>query len=307
MIEIRGLTKRYKDLTALDHLDLKVEDGDLFGFIGPNGAGKTTTLKILATLLKPDAGNAWVDGWSILSDGAKVRRTVGFMPDFFGIYDEMKVTEYLDFFGAAYGLKANARKQIVGDVLELTDLSYKRDALVQSLSRGMQQRLGLARVLIHDPKVLLLDEPASGLDPRARIEVKALLSELRQMGKTTIISSHILSDLHELCNKVGIIEKGKLVYCGTVDGLVRQMKTVRRIHVSVRGDLEAARLVLVENGADAVAQEDSSLVVELSDHDFDIARLSTALFQANLPVTRLEEEEPKLEDIFMLVTKGTVQ
>jgi len=162
-------------------------------------------------------------------------------------------------------------------------------------------------VLIHDPKVLLLDEPASGLDPRARIEVKALLSELRHMGKTTIISSHILSDLHELCNKVAIIEKGKLVYCGTVDALVRKMKTIRRIHVSVRGDLEAARLVLIENGAETVAQEDSSLVVELTDHDFDIARLSSALFQASLPVTRLEEEEPKLEDIFMQVTKGTVQ
>jgi len=208
MIEIKGLTKSYKSLVALKNLNLTIEEGDLFGFIGPNGAGKTTTLKILATLLQPDRGDAWIDGWSVKKHGSMVRRAIGYMPDFFGIYDEMKVTEYLDFFGAAYGLGTEERKQVVNDVLELTDLVYKKDDLVQSLSRGMQQRLGLARVLIHDPKVLLLDEPASGLDPRARIEVKALLSELREMGKTIIISSHILSELNELCNKVGIIEKG---------------------------------------------------------------------------------------------------
>jgi len=307
MIEIRDLTKRYKDLTAVDNLNLKVEAGDLFGFIGPNGAGKTTTLKILATLLKPDAGDAWIDGSSVLTHGTNVRKVTGFMPDYFGIYDEMRVTEYLDFFGATYGLGASARKRIIGDVLELTDLVTKQDALIQSLSRGMQQRLGLARVLIHDPKVLLLDEPASGLDPRARIEMKALLSELRNMGKTTIISSHILSDLRELCNRIGIIEKGKLVYCGTIEGLIRQVQPVRRIHVRVRGDQEAARRVLLENGAESVEPSNSALVAELTDPGFDVSQLSSALFRAGLPLLRFDEEEPKLEEIFMQVTQGKVQ
>ena len=307
MIEIKGLTKSYKSLVALKNLNLTIEEGDLFGFIGPNGAGKTTTLKILATLLQPDRGDAWIDGWSVKKHGSMVRRVIGYMPDFFGIYDEMKVTEYLDFFGAAYGLGTEARKGVVNDVLELTDLVYKKDDLVQSLSRGMQQRLGLARVLIHDPKVLLLDEPASGLDPRARIEVKALLSELREMGKTIIISSHILSELSELCNKVGIIEKGQLLYSGPLDDLWRQVQEVRHVHVSVRGDLEKARLVLLERGAESVEYESDSLLVQLADHDVDIADLSTALFQADLPVTQLREERPKLEDIFMQMTKGAVQ
>src|SRR4051812_33496174 len=205
-IATRGLTKQYGALTALDHLDLVLEKGDVFGFIGPNGAGKSTTMKILAGLLKQTYGAAEVLGKDVLHNGDFVRRNVGYMPDFFGVYEDLTVTEYLEFFASAYGIGRYDRRKVVGDVLELTDLNYKADALVDSLSRGMQQRLGLARVLVHDPPILLLDEPASGLDPRARIEIRELLKELQRLGKTIMISSHILSELGEFCNKLGIIE-----------------------------------------------------------------------------------------------------
>jgi ABC-2 type transport system ATP-binding protein len=228
------------------------------------------------------------------------------MPDFFGIYDEMTVTEYLSFFGAAYGIKPNARRVIIDDVLELTDLAEKRDALIQNLSRGMQQRLGLARVLVHDPQVLLLDEPASGLDPRARIEMKALLQELQNMGKTILISSHILTELAQLCNKIGIIEKGELIYSGTIEEVVTQMQGGRRIQVSVRGDMESAHRVLLELGITSIEQTNGYLSAEVS-FKLDLADISTALFKAGLPVTRLHEEELQLEDVFMSVTEGGVQ
>ena len=208
MIQTHGLSKYYGSLAALVDLDLTIEAGDIFGFIGPNGAGKTTTMRILATLLEPTRGRATIDGLNVVADGAKVRRLVGYMPDFMGVYDDLKVFEYLEFFAAAYAIPSAKRKGIIDGVLELTDLVSKRAALVDSLSRGMQQRLGLARVLIHDPKVLILDEPASGLDPRARIEIRELLRELKRMGKTIMISSHILSELAELCDHFGILERG---------------------------------------------------------------------------------------------------
>ena len=215
MIKTINLTKRYGDLMALDNLNLEVALGDCFGFIGPNGAGKTTTIKILATLLKPTWGEARIDGLSVGPVHARaVRSVIGYVPDFFGSYENMVIKEYLEFFAAAYGIHGTKRKQIINDVLELTDLGYKVDAEVNSLSRGMQQRLSLARVLVHDPKVLLLDEPASGLDPRARIEIRELLKELHRMGKTILISSHILLELAELCDKVGVIERGKLLFTG---------------------------------------------------------------------------------------------
>src|SRR6476619_2274572 len=222
-IQTIGLTRYYGPMIALSKLDLAVNRGDLFGFIGSNGAGKTTTLRILATFLTPSAGTAKVLGHDVVQDADAVRHVIGYMPDFFGVYKDMEVTEYLDFFGACYKIPSVQREKTVNDVLELVGLTEKRGALIGALSRGMQQRLGLARVLIHDPQVLLLDEPASGLDPRARIEMMAILQELQKMGKTIIISSHILSELHTLCNRVAITEKGKLIYSGPVGGVRTQV------------------------------------------------------------------------------------
>src|SRR3954447_26476823 len=233
MIETRDLTKMYGELYALDRLTLKLDRRDVYGFIGPNGAGKTTTMRILAALLTPTWGEATVCGYSIYNGAKDIRRVIGYMPDFFGVYDDMKVTEYLEFFAAAYRIKGPERRKKCDQVLELVDLGYKRDALVTSLSRGMTQRLGLARVLLHDPQVLLLDEPASGLDPRARIEMRELIKELRGMNKTIMVSSHILPELSDICNKIGIIERGKLIFNGTVDEAIRQVRQKRVYVVSV--------------------------------------------------------------------------
>src|SRR5438477_8046490 len=237
MIETNDLTKMYGDLYALNRLNLTLHQGDVYGFIGPNGAGKTTTMRILATLLNPSWGEATVCGYSIYTGSKEIRRVIGYMPDFFGVYDDMKVIEYLEFFAAAYRIKGPARKKICEEVLELVDLTYKRDALVTSLSRGMTQRLGLARVLLHDPQVLLLDEPASGLDPRARIEIRALLKELRSMGKTILVSSHILPELADICNKIGIIERGKLLFDGDVESAIRQVRQRHVMRVAVGNNL----------------------------------------------------------------------
>ena len=239
-----GLTRAYGPMLALNSLDLTVNRGDLFGFIGSNGAGKTTTLRILATFLAPTSGQASVLGHDVVRDADAVRHVIGYMPDFFGVYKDMEVTEYLDFFGACYKIPTAQREKTVNDVLELVGLSEKKGALIGALSRGMQQRLGLARVLIHDPQLLLLDEPASGLDPRARIEMMAILQELQRLGKTIIISSHILSELQTLCNRVAIIEKGKLIYSGPVQGVRDQMSPSVIYWVLPQGDPAAAIGVL---------------------------------------------------------------
>src|SRR6266849_2247593 len=223
VIQIRHLRKEYKDLVAVKDLNLELEQGDIFGFIGPNGAGKTTTIKMLATLLIPTAGSAFVNGIDVVRHPEQIRSIVGYMPDFFGVYDDIKVWEYLDFFAAAYRIPRDKRPHIIDDVLVLTDLTVKKYAYVESLSRGMKQRLCLAKTLVHDPKVMLLDEPASGLDPRARIEIRELLKELKAMGKTIIVSSHILPELADFCNKIGIIEKGEMIISGDVNEIVRQM------------------------------------------------------------------------------------
>src|SRR5690349_1138550 len=240
MIETRDLTKKYGELFAIKSISLSLNRGDLFGFIGPNGAGKTTTMRILATLLNPTWGEAYVCGHSIYRNPKDIRRVIGYMPDFFGVYDDMKVIEYLEFFAAAYRIKGPARRKICDEVLELVDLGYKREAFVTSLSRGMTQRLGLARVLLHDPQVLLLDEPASGLDPRARIEIRGLLKELRNMGKTIMVSSHILPELADICNKIGIIEKGELHYNDTVDELMKLVRQQTVLRISIVSNPEAA-------------------------------------------------------------------
>src|SRR3954462_14335719 len=234
------LTKRYGALVALDNLTLELEGGDCFGFIGPNGAGKSTTMKILAGLLEPTSGVANVLGKNVALNGDFVRRNIGYMPDFIGVYEDLRVSEYLEFFASAYGLPRQQRKRVVAQVLELTDLKYKQDAFVDSLSRGMTQRLSLARVLVHDPPILLLDEPASGLDPRARIEIRELIKELQRLGKTILISSHILSELGEFCNKLGIIERGKMVVQGTVEDLMARARAHPVISVTVVGEPQFA-------------------------------------------------------------------
>src|SRR6187431_1407621 len=245
MIETRDLTKKYGELFAIKSINLNLNRGDLFGFIGPIGSGKTTTMRILATLLNPTWGEAYVGGHSIYTHPKEIRRMIGYMPDSFGVYDDMKVIEYLEFFAAAYRIRGAARRKVCDEVLELVELGYKREALVTSLSRGMTQRLGLARVLLHDPQVLLLDEPASGLDPRARIEIRGLLKRLRDTGKTIMVSSHILPELADICNKVGIIERGELVFNGTVDEAIRKVRGNCVFTVSVGADRteEAARRI----------------------------------------------------------------
>src|SRR5947207_10432675 len=244
MIKTVNLTKRYGTLVALSNLTLEINEGDCFGFIGANGAGKPTTIKILGTLLQPTWGEARICDYVVGYESRKIRPMIGYVPDYFGAYEDMVVQEYLEFFAAAYNINGSQRVKIVNDVLELTDLAYKRDALVDGLSRGMKQRLSIARVLVHDPKVLLLDEPAGNLDPRARIEMRELLKELRRMGKTILISSHILPELADLCNTVGIIEQGELLYSGPVADILKRARAGTIIHVGVtQGHEQAAALL----------------------------------------------------------------
>jgi ABC-2 type transport system ATP-binding protein len=308
MIETRDLTKMYGDLYALNRLTLRLERGDVYGFIGPNGAGKTTTMRILATLLNPTWGEASVCGYSIYNNAKEIRRLMGYMPDFFGVYDDMKVTEYLEFFAAAYRIKGPDRRRKVDQVLELVDLGYKRDALVTSLSRGMTQRLGLARVLLHEPQVLLLDEPASGLDPRARIEMRGLLKELRSMGKTILVSSHILPELADICNKIGIIERGQLLFDGDVQSAIRQVRQHTVYHVAVGAGRNAEAREHLEAHVDVLSVEakegEEHLRVTLADGVHDGSFLADMLLKNGFRLRMLKEEEIDLEDVFMGITKG---
>jgi len=309
MIQTINLTKRYGDLMALQNLNLEIEEGDCFGFIGPNGAGKTTTIKILATLLKPTWGEARIGGLSVGPVNARqVRAMIGYVPDYFGSYEDMVVREYLAFFAASYGIHGDKREQVIDDVLDLTDLSYKADAEVNGLSRGMMQRLSVARVLLHDPKVLLLDEPASGLDPRARIEMRELLKELHRMGKTILISSHILLELADLCNKVGIIEQGELKFIGTMDEIFERARTGVVLHVGVADRLASAGELLRQlDGVASVENANGHLRVTLDPEHRDPSRVAAFLVQRGYGLTRLEEERVNLETAFMRLTKGLVQ
>jgi ABC-2 type transport system ATP-binding protein len=305
MIETRDLTKMYGDLYALNRLHMTVNQGDVYGFIGPNGAGKTTTMRMLATLLNPSWGEATVCGYSIYTGAKEIRRLIGYMPDFFGVYDDMKVIEYLEFFAAAYRIKGPARRKICDDVLELVDLTYKRDALVTSLSRGMTQRLGLARVLLHDPQVLLLDEPASGLDPRARIEIRSLLKELRAMGKTILVSSHILPELADICNKIGIIERGELLVQGEVTEVMKRVRNSTVLHISTgERNSQAFELLSRQPSIASVEIKPDYLVVKLDDPNVDYSFIPTLLLENGFRLRLFREEEIDLEDAFMALTKG---
>ena len=307
MIETVDLTKKYGDFVALDSLDLKLERGDLFGFIGPNGAGKTTTIRILATLLAPTWGEAYVCGYSVHTHPREIRRAIGYMPDVFGVYDDMRVGEYLEFFAAAYRITGPERRRVAERSLELVDLGSKRDELVTSLSRGMTQRLGLARVLLHDPEVLLLDEPASGLDPRARIEMRNLLKRLQGMGKTILVSSHILPELADICNRVGIIEYGRLLACGGVQELLAQVRGRPVVRIRVAGPPErAADVVGGCPEAAAVEIRDGEIRVTLADGVTDPAPLAARLVAAGHALQGLREEEVNLETAFLELTRGSL-
>jgi len=308
IVQTINLTKRYGKLVALNNLHLNIEEGECFGYIGPNGAGKTTTIRILSTLLQPTWGEARVCGHVVGYESRKIRPLIGYVPDFFGAYEDMVVREYLEFFASAYNITGKKRTQIVGDVLELTDLSYKHDSLVDGLSRGMKQRLSIARVLLHDPKILFLDEPASGLDPRARIEIRALLKELHRMGKTILISSHILPELADLCTTIGIIERGELIYQGSVAEALSRARVGTILHVITPDDQEKARVLLAGlEGVESAQIRDGMLVVNLAQDTQDFSFIALAMLQNKLRISEIKQEEVNLETAFMRLTKGIVQ
>jgi ABC-2 type transport system ATP-binding protein len=308
MIEVINFTKHYGDFVAVENLSFSIGRGEIFGFIGPNGAGKSTTIRFLATLLRPTSGEGRIAGHSVTADPMAVRRVIGFMPDDFGVYDGMKVWEFLDFFAVAYEIPRTARKKIIGEVLELLDLTHKRDDYVNGLSKGMKQRLCLAKTLVHDPPVLILDEPASGLDPRARLEMKALLNELRRMGKTILVSSHILSELADFCTSIGIIERGRLLAAGSIEQVQRQIRSHRVLKVRLLDETtdRAASLLRDDPAIREVETFDHTVTAEFEGVDEDMTRLLGRLIEAGVSVQSFAEEPLSLEEVFMMITKGIV-
>ncbi len=312
IIETRDLVKRYGKLTAINHLSLQVPRGAIYGFVGPNGAGKTSTMRILTTLMLPSSGQAFVAGHEVTKDPRAVRRAIGYMPDFFGVYDDMKVWEYLDFFAACYDIPEAERPGLINDLLELVDLTHRRDDMVDKLSRGMKQRLCLARTLAHDPQVLILDEPASGLDPRARVEIRELLVELSQMGKTIFFSSHILADVAEICTHIGIIEAGQMVMQGRMDDLQRQLKPHREVVVTLLDKVDEAKAALsaVPGVIEVVELPDEQgkrrVRADFNGEDSVKTEMIQALASKAIPFVDFSEQERNLEAVFMQVTKGIV-
>ena len=307
IVRTEGLVKRYDGTLAVAGVDLSIEAGEIFGLVGPNGAGKTTILRILATLLSPSAGEAEISGMSVTGNPDEVRRVLGFMPDVFGVYDDMKVWEYLDFFARCYGIAAAGRRRMIGDLLELVDLADKRDSYVHTLSRGMQQRLCLAHALVHDPQVLLLDEPASGLDPRARVELRELLRELRVLGKTILISSHILPELEELCTSVAIVDRGQVLAQGRVADIERRLRfgAVLRVRLLLEGEqLAAARDTFASDPdvASAVILDDGTVELGFRGDDAASARLLASSVAAGLPIVSFSRAASDLEELFLQVT-----
>ena len=304
-----GLIKRYPGTLAVAGLDLDIAEGEIFGLVGPNGAGKTTTLRILATLLSATSGEAEIAGISVRRNPDDARRVLGFMPDVFGVYDDMKVWEYLDFFARCYNIPADRRRRMIGDLLDLVDLGDKRDAYVQSLSRGMQQRLCLAHTLVHDPQVLLLDEPASGLDPRARVELRELLRELRSLGKTIVISSHILPELEELCTSVAIVDHGQVLAQGRVADIEKRLRYGAVLRVRVLGDgmaIEAARehFATEDRVASASILDDGQIELGFRGDDDESAALLSRAIGAGVRVASFARAASDLEELFLQVTSG---
>ena len=307
MIELNGFGKDYGEFTAVDCLDLKINEGEMFGFIGPNGAGKSTSIRFMTTLLRATRGDGSVNGFSISQNPMDVRRSIGYMPDAFGVYDGMKVWEFLDFFAVAYKIGRTKRKQVIRDVLELLDLTYKRDDYVNGLSRGMKQRLCLAKTLVHDPPVLILDEPASGLDPRARVEVKELLKELRRMGKTILISSHILTELADCCTSIGIIERGKLLMHGPMDEVYNQIRGNQVIEARFGNNFDKGLSIVRSDPKVRDVQVDGTKIsIEFAEAEVNPSELLKALVSNDVEVINFGRKDPNLEDVFMMVTKGLV-
>lgn len=313
MIEARGLTKRFGKRLALDGVDLEAEPGDVLGLIGPNGAGKTTTIRILASLLLPDGGSARVGGWDVVHDVARLRGEIGYMPELFGLYDELTVEQYLDFFARVYGFSGRARQRQVEGVLELVDLQGKRNDRCEGLSKGVRQRLFLARTLLHEPRVLLLDEPASGLDPQARIDLRLLLSELQSQGKTLLVSSHILSELEQICTRVVVVEGGRVRYAGAIQEVRDTLHHDRQVRVRLLDGegAERARALLDGLQVEGVAisglrREENDVHLRLAASREQVSELHRRVVEAGIPVFAFEVEQPNLESLFLDVTQGEV-
>lgn len=305
MLSIKNLNKRYGRFQAVSDLNLEVPEGEIFGFVGPNGAGKTTTMKIICGLLAATSGTITIDGVDVTKHSKKIKDKIGYMPDFFGVYDDLKVSEYLDFYASIYNIKGNARKKLTDDLLELVDLSHKREAYVDSLSRGMKQRLCLARSLVHNPRLLVLDEPASGMDPRARVEMKEILKNLKSMGKTIIISSHILPELAELCTHIGIIDKGRMIISGSVAEIMQQVYSKKVVKIKVRDKVETAVTLLREFPfVDKVINGEDTIQAGFEGGDEDMSRVLATLVNRGIPVVTFAQLDGNLEDVFMKVTKG---
>jgi len=308
MLEVKNLRKEYGGLTAVKGISFNLNPGDIFGFIGSNGAGKTTTIRMISTLLEPTSGTAILNGADVRKDPMAVRRMIGYMPDFFGLYDDVKVWEYLDFFATIYKVPVKERATVIDSVLELTNLTVKKQAFVQSLSRGMQQRLCLARCLVHDPSLLLLDEPASGLDPRARAELKELIAELGRMGKIVIVSSHILPELADFCNTVGIIERGELLAFGPVDKIVQEIQPHRVLVANILEKADEASHVLsgLPSVLNSAYTDDGEVRIEFAGDLAAQAQILTKLVQDGFQVTAFREDSADLEDVFLRLTTGAV-
>lgn len=314
IIETKDLRKNFGNFQAVRGVSISVPAGSIYGFVGPNGAGKTTTMRILTTLTRPTTGEAWIAGHSVLEDRRAVRRAIGYMPDEFGVYEDLRVWEYLDFFAACYDIPENDRKRLVGDLLELVDLAHRREDMVDKLSKGMKQRLSLARTLAHDPQVLILDEPASGLDPRARVEIRELLGELANMGKTIFFSSHILADVEDICSHIGIIEAGQIIMEGSIDELKQELMESRSIIVTVRDHDDAELVVSTVGGVVDVVQTEvltprqgrSRVRIEFAGDDDSMIALNQQISNAGIAILGFQEEERNLENMFMRVTKGLV-
>ena len=308
MLIIENLVKKYGTFTAVDNLSLELKKGDIYGFVGPNGAGKTTTMRVVATLLEATSGTVLVDGINVADHPVKVRGKMGYMPDFFGVYDNLKVDEYMDFYGSCYGLSKAERSKRADELLELVDLRDKKNNYVDTLSRGMKQRLCLARSLIHNPELLILDEPASGMDPRARIEMKGILKTLKDMNKTILISSHILHELSELCTSIGIIERGKLVYSGELQDIMRKIIGKTLLEITVLDNVDKTVNLLREQPlVEEISGEDNTMEVSYSGNDQDMANLLKLLINQGISVLTFTKEEGSLEEVFMEVTKHVEQ
>lgn len=308
IVVVEDLHMVFGETVALDGISFQIEEGEIFGFIGPNGAGKTTTMKILSTLLEPTDGTATIAGMNVLEQPDEVRRIIGYMPDEFGVYEGITVWEYLDFFAGAFRIPRHKRRSIVGGVIELTDLDTLASRMVSSLSKGMRQRLCLAKTLIHDPAVLILDEPASAMDPRARIELRVLLKELGDMGKTILISSHILTELSDICSSVGVIERGNILEWGKVDSINKRLQSRRKVHLTFHREFPEAHEILANHHeVEKISANGREIQFEYLGASDDFHTVLKLLVDRQAPILTIGQEASDLEHLFMEVTRGDLQ